>query len=56
MTLGTLSPVSIFDISTHTLTWSVTIGFYSYGICRCISTHTLTWSVTQVLSRKITAT
>ena len=34
------------DISTHTLTWSVTIGFYSYGICRCISTHTLTWSVT----------
>ena len=33
-------------ISTHTLTWSVTIGFYSYGICRCISTHTLTWSVT----------
>ena len=35
------------DISTHTLTWSVT---YAYGIdinAEKISTHTLTWSVTE---------
>ena len=33
-------------ISTHTLTWSVTIGRAVSFLTRCISTHTLTWSVT----------
>ena len=34
------------DISTHTLTWSVTFTAY-IGFCKLmISTHTLTWSVT----------
>ena len=34
-------------ISTHTLTWSVTVDkFYNDRYWR-ISTHTLTWSVTQ---------
>ena len=35
------------DISTHTLTWSVT--FYASGLTneQLISTHTLTWSVTR---------
>ena len=33
-------------ISTHTLTWSVTVPLTAcFNICR-ISTHTLTWSVT----------
>ena len=34
------------DISTHTLTWSVTIRRAVSFLTRCISTHTLTWSVT----------
>ena len=34
------------DISTHTLTWSVTKPFVDYAFIICISTHTLTWSVT----------
>ena len=33
-------------ISTHTLTWSVTIKVYILWIILKISTHTLTWSVT----------
>ena len=33
-------------ISTHTLTWSVTIAFDDYEMEIGISTHTLTWSVT----------
>ena len=33
-------------ISTHTLTWSVTISSAEYTPCFRISTHTLTWSVT----------
>ena len=33
-------------ISTHTLTWSVTLYGTSNYIDRYISTHTLTWSVT----------
>ena len=33
-------------ISTHTLTWSVTLHSRSLRPCRQISTHTLTWSVT----------
>ena len=34
------------DISTHTLTWSVTTVKTRPAIRRTISTHTLTWSVT----------
>ena len=35
------------DISTHTLTWSVTnLKGYDF-MSKLISTHTLTWSVTQ---------
>ena len=33
-------------ISTHTLTWSVTIVVLFIRHTPCISTHTLTWSVT----------
>ena len=35
------------DISTHTLTWSVTFTHVNCDCYRVISTHTLTWSVTQ---------
>ena len=35
-----------FDISTHTLTWSVTTLLLPYHAQMFISTHTLTWSVT----------
>ena len=38
------------QISTHTLTWSVTSPDITIGICSVISTHTLTWSVTPRLS------
>ena len=33
-------------ISTHTLTWSVTVDFLLVSEENVISTHTLTWSVT----------
>ena len=33
-------------ISTHTLTWSVTIAVLRLALITKISTHTLTWSVT----------
>ena len=33
-------------ISTHTLTWSVTIPMKTLRANKGISTHTLTWSVT----------
>ena len=36
------------NISTHTLTWSVTFLRYSKWLKTWISTHTLTWSVTTV--------
>mgnify|MGYP004644806335 CR=1 FL=1 len=36
------------DISTHTLTWSVTRPPCAAGSDQQISTHTLTWSVTGV--------
>ena len=36
----------ISTISTHTLTWSVTIIANMPFNDECISTHTLTWSVT----------
>ena len=35
------------DISTHTLTWSVTRCINAIEDIRNISTHTLTWSVTE---------
>ena len=34
------------EISTHTLTWSVTVKIGGLKNIRRISTHTLTWSVT----------
>ena len=40
-------------ISTHTLTWSVTISSAEYTPCFRISTHTLTWSVTRYAIGKI---
>ena len=41
-------------ISTHTLTWSVTMNeFYASGLTN-ISTHTLTWSVTCVVQISVT--
>ena len=36
-------------ISTHTLTWSVTLNFINFVKIAFISTHTLTWSVTNGL-------
>ena len=36
------------NISTHTLTWSVTIDRVAFGAETAISTHTLTWSVTDI--------
>ena len=33
-------------ISTHTLTWSVTVDTEAGQADKAISTHTLTWSVT----------
>ena len=38
--------LSIPKISTHTLTWSVTLTVPNIKGDRLISTHTLTWSVT----------
>ena len=35
------------SISTHTLTWSVTVAGGGSGQGTTISTHTLTWSVTR---------
>ena len=37
-------------ISTHTLTWSVTIALVDESLSLVISTHTLTWSVTYFYS------
>ena len=41
------------NISTHTLTWSVTHFFADVGLYVAISTHTLTWSVTEKTSAGI---
>ena len=41
------------NISTHTLTWSVTRTYICYTIDTVISTHTLTWSVTDVMKFKL---
>ena len=40
-------------ISTHTLTWSVTVANIKSGYLIYISTHTLTWSVTILAKRHI---
>ena len=37
------------EISTHTLTWSVTVRVGAIPTRNSISTHTLTWSVTLLL-------
>ena len=42
-----LNGIELFPISTHTLTWSVTIISITPFTPSTISTHTLTWSVTQ---------
>ena len=39
-------------ISTHTLTWSVTLQSDTFHNDLVISTHTLTWSVTEICNRK----
>ena len=44
------SYISHILISTHTLTWSVTMTLKFYTILFLISTHTLTWSVTGKIS------
>ena len=36
----------VANISTHTLTWSVTETMTGFMTAKTISTHTLTWSVT----------
>ena len=39
-------------ISTHTLTWSVTVTPSYVAVTSAISTHTLTWSVTGITGYK----
>ena len=46
MTKSNISNKQIYKISTHTLTWSVTILLVFCYSHMEISTHTLTWSVT----------
>ena len=41
-------------ISTHTLTWSVTLSGLVEDFKRIISTHTLTWSVTTSFGTELT--
>ena len=40
------TPTKLNFISTHTLTWSVTVWDFEGVYSKFISTHTLTWSVT----------
>ena len=47
MTIQTKTENLDLKISTHTLTWSVTVTFDSVTDTNNISTHTLTWSVTE---------
>ena len=47
---GIPKTIGLTDISTHTLTWSVTGLPYSENAGKHISTHTLTWSVTLYLN------
>ena len=49
MTVNTTLPVTNSQISTHTLTWSVTDYVLAVEFVLFISTHTLTWSVTGFL-------
>ena len=44
------------DISTHTLTWSVTIPHNTGDDTKFISTHTLTWSVTVLTLSQVRVT
>ena len=44
------TPKRFSAISTHTLTWSVTIALVDESLSLVISTHTLTWSVTSPFS------
>ena len=46
MTIEVEAGSSVTFISTHTLTWSVTVGNVGIVGSVGISTHTLTWSVT----------
>ena len=46
MTFSDILDTTIFLISTHTLTWSVTQIAVICVLGNVISTHTLTWSVT----------
>ena len=48
MTYSLVVCIYLNDISTHTLTWSVTAPLTSVLVSSPISTHTLTWSVTTV--------
>ena len=50
--LATNGKRTVKRISTHTLTWSVTISTYRNSRNKRISTHTLTWSVTKETSTK----
>ena len=45
---GMEKELETITISTHTLTWSVTMGVAIGSEIGFISTHTLTWSVTQI--------
>ena len=44
---------ALIDISTHTLTWSVTADRGKITPEQYISTHTLTWSVTSKLAKQV---
>ena len=44
-----VNDISNYQISTHTLTWSVTTMFNVVKFILMISTHTLTWSVTIII-------
>ena len=46
MTCNDLNLINHILISTHTLTWSVTVTPSYVAVTSAISTHTLTWSVT----------
>ena len=49
MTFGGCPHRTALNISTHTLTWSVTIDLDLANPKTIISTHTLTWSVTNAI-------
>ena len=54
MTLDAIAWALGGDISTHTLTWSVTTAIGRIADQKSISTHTLTWSVTcQICAKKL---